>query len=63
MMIKIFGKDGPELIWSVNRCTGLPNDRVCRKTSYSTIKHQRHKDLHDPTTTKTKNPSRIGPKG
>jgi len=29
----------------------------------STTKHQKHKDLNDPTTTKTENPRRIGPTG
>jgi hypothetical protein len=29
----------------------------------STTKYHKHKDLHDPTTTKTKNPRRIGPTG
>ena len=29
----------------------------------STTKHKKPKDLHDPTTTKTKNPRRIGPTG
>jgi hypothetical protein len=52
LMIKIFETDA------------LDHQRVklCRKP-VTQPNYKKHKFLHDPTTTKTNNPSRIGPTG